>query len=485
MLAVIMTAGMTLTTAWGVSYFDFKDVKGHWAESYLEQAVRDGILNGTSSTTLEPNGTLTGSQMAAILVRSNGLQHFTDFYPGTQPNEWYYYEAAVAYSAGILPADASVDMKSPVTRGQVFIAMRNTFFAEEKTEESEEDILAGFKDAEQLTEEERDAAEVLVCRSVLLGDDRGCLNPGNKISRAEFVALLYRAAAYKTQIDEPGSSNIRNLRISLTADKVAPGERLKASAVITGVENDFVCEAAWIYDRSPLAGYSNSCKYISEGEISACGVTLQFSKRMPLSHRIGLLIMYTDPVSGEKTYVYAEKSVTVQNYSDEYYQEILYKEALKTVSCKYTGGTPDYSTDIKEAFVNGKGYTSKTKYLIWVNLASQKVNIFEKSDGRWSLIHTYRCATGASSTPTPVVETYVTYKEEAWKTSTYIVRPITRFYPNTGYAFHSILFAPDGSGRVVDGTMGKPASHGCVRTEEDGVWWIYYNIPVKTAVIIY
>lgn len=486
-LAAILIVCMTFTGVFAASYSDFNDVQGHWAESYLKRAVEDGILNGTSGTTLEPNGNLTGCQMAAMIVRSCGLQHFTKDYPGTtSAANWYYFEAAIAYSAGILPADASVAMDEKVTRGQVFESVKDTFFRDEKVSEGSETVLDKFADKDKLTDRNRDAAIVLIEKGVLLGDDLSCLNPDKNITRAEFAALLYRALDKGTKPEEPGSDRIKGLKLKLSAGNVEPGGDMIASLKASGVTEDFVCEAVWVYDRVTLSDYTNKAKTISEGTESSCSRHIEFSRNMPLDHRIGFLIIYRDPDTGQDTYVYTEKNVKVRNYPDSYYKELLYNEALATVSCKYSGKrAPDLRGEIKEAFVNGKGYSSKTGYLIWVNLATQKVNVFQGSKGSWTLIHTYNCSTGAPSTPTPVGVTYVTYKQSAWKTSSYIVRPITRFYPNTGYAFHSVLYSPSGSGKVIDGAMGYPASHGCVRTDEEGVWWIYYNIPVNTTVVIY
>ena len=80
--------------------------------------------------------------------------------------------------------------------------------------------------------------------------------------------------------------------------------------------------------------------------------------------------------------------------------------------------------------------------------------------------------------------TYVTYKQTNWTTESYTCRPIVRFYPNTGYAFHSRLYYP-GTDHIKDASMGFPVSHGCVRMMDEGINWIYNNIPTKTTVVIY
>ena len=177
-------------------------------------------------------------------------------------------------------------------------------------------------------------------------------------------------------------------------------------------------------------------------------------------------------------------------FPKSHYKDAVYEEALNTVSCVYKGNYTssyniDYSAEIKEAFVEAKKYSSKTQYLLWVNLATQKVNVFTGQKGDWQLIKTFRCASGSRSTPTPTGVTYVTYKQNGWYTNKYICKPIVRFYPGTGYAFHSVLFDPKGSGRIIDGSMGFPVSHGCIRMMPSDINWLHATIPLNTTVVIY
>ena len=85
----------------------------------------------------------------------------------------------------------------------------------------------------------------------------------------------------------------------------------------------------------------------------------------------------------------------MNNYSASYYDNLeksaLEKEALATVSSRYRGNYTssydiDYSPEIKQAFVHAKGYSSRTGYLIWVSLATQKVNVFGGFKGNWDLM---------------------------------------------------------------------------------------------------
>ena len=103
---------------------------------------------------------------------------------------------------------------------------------------------------------------------------------------------------------------------------------------------------------------------------------------------------------------------------------------LNLVSSTYRGNyttsyavNNDYSTLEKEIWINAKGYSSKTQYLIWVNRAYPHANVFQGSKGNWKLIKSFLVGIGAPSTPTPTGLTTISYKSAGgWTTSTYTVR---------------------------------------------------------------
>ncbi len=146
--------------------------------------------------------------------------------------------------------------------------------------------------------------------------------------------------------------------------------------------------------------------------------------------------------------------------------------------------TWDYSTPVKEAYVNQvKKLGSSSRYLIWISLWTQRVNIFTGSKGNWTLYRTYQCASGANNRPTKVQDTRILYKASRWEYDGFYVSHVSDF-DNDGRAFHSMLKAYDGN-YFVDATMGRPVSHGCIRMPDAGCQFIYYNCPVGTTVIVY
>lgn len=143
----------------------------------------------------------------------------------------------------------------------------------------------------------------------------------------------------------------------------------------------------------------------------------------------------------------------------------------------------DYTTAVKEEYV--RDYASETNYLIWVSRQNQKVYVFYGEQGSWELIHNFICATGKPGHETPVGVTYITYRQTGWFTSSYTVAPVVRFYPGSGYAFHSREYYPHGSTKLLEADIGYPVSHGCVRMLDEDVTYIYNWVPGNTTVIVY
>lgn len=289
---------------------------------------------------------------------------------------------------------------------------------------------------------------------------------------------------------DPGLSGVT---ISMgVPTKVTAGGSLVTQVTFQGVTDPKICSAQWYKNGKPLANYSNDNFQLTADAVSRITTYFTFTKDMDTSVTMGFKLTYENPSTGETEEKYIEKTVPIENYSDEWYYQRDVNRILNLVSSTYRGNyttsyavNNDYAAYEKEVWVNAKGYSSKTQYLVWINRAYQHVNVFQGSKGNWKLIKSFLVGTGAASSPTPTGLTTVSYKSAGgWTTSTYTVRPVVGFYPGTGYAFHSRLCYP-GTDTEYDFSAGYPVSHGCVRMYKNDIKWIYNNIPVGTTVAIF
>ncbi len=157
-----------------------------------------------------------------------------------------------------------------------------------------------------------------------------------------------------------------------------------------------------------------------------------------------------------------------------------------------------YSNAEAEAYVNYKGFSSPTKYLIWINTYCQYLYVFTGSQYNWTVQNRYLCSTGMPGTfqdfkdPTWIrhSETILGVHTVSRKQHTWIFAPDQYAYYATvirgsGGAIHSWLYYPSTMQKWNAGTLGKPASHGCVRVDIANAKYIYDRIPIGTPCIIY
>ena len=190
---------------------------------------------------------------------------------------------------------------------------------------------------------------------------------------------------------------------------------------------------------------------------------------------------------GNKVYLSSKTSkaitVTPRQYRDKNYNKLL---ASQVRSIGYVGNkciytTKKYSTEVKTAFVNYKGYSSKTKYLIWISHYTQQVSIFQGSKGKWKMIRTFICATGTVKNHSPRGVFKITYKEKGWFYTSTKELYVTHYKGRN--SFHTRPLWNNGS--VQNPTIGKPASHGCVRCYNQDAKYIYDKMPIGTTVVSY
>lgn len=153
----------------------------------------------------------------------------------------------------------------------------------------------------------------------------------------------------------------------------------------------------------------------------------------------------------------------------------------------------DYTRSVKEDYVNKKGYTSKTKYLVWLCTYTQRVYTFKGSKGKWVCIRTDRATTGRFSHPTPGIsqanrsakrgQVYKRKSKVMMVTEQgrqYYFKKASYFAP--GISFHTgTWWANNGKRR---GTVtSTPGTFGCIRMYDKGAAYIY-KLPMHTSVVV-
>jgi hypothetical protein len=114
--AKILVGGAHLNDEVGPHTQAFTDVDDGWANPYIAVALKHKLVYGTSATTYNPLGQITGAEVMAILVRMLGSQYEQDA-QSRPKTEWYDGYVAVAKEHGLLYPNFQAD--TPATRAEV------------------------------------------------------------------------------------------------------------------------------------------------------------------------------------------------------------------------------------------------------------------------------------------------------------------------------------------------------------------------------
>jgi len=151
----------------------------------------------------------------------------------------------------------------------------------------------------------------------------------------------------------------------------------------------------------------------------------------------------------------------------------------------------DVSTDMSvassnqlEAFANEKSFESKTKHLLMVDIARQKLYIFEGKIGAWVLVNSFDCSTGTNTSPT--TRGSFSLKDRGEWFYSYRLESGAKYWIrfNGHYLFHSIPMDKHKNILKGEDVVGIRRSNGCVRLLIEDMRWIYENISDGAAVVI-
>ena len=191
LLALILTCSLSVTAFASLEDTGFSDVDADdwFAESAVY--VRDnGVMNGTSDTAFNPNGTTSRGQIAAILYRAAGspaVSGAADF-PDVTAGAYYADAASWAAANGIVTgySDGTFGPSDPITRQQLAAILwryAGSPAAESGTDYADESAIASY--AVTAVDWARDTG-------VITGRDGNVFDPTGRATRAQAAVILHR-----------------------------------------------------------------------------------------------------------------------------------------------------------------------------------------------------------------------------------------------------------------------------------------------------
>lgn len=166
---------------------------------------------------------------------------------------------------------------------------------------------------------------------------------------------------------------------------------------------------------------------------------------------------------------------------------LLVKEHLKEYSLNIAKNNKElkkYYKKINKEKINDIDIKSNTEQFLFISIEEQKIYYYEKSQNQWVLKNEFICGTGQEGTETPVGIFKVGAKGE-WFHSPKFNKGGKYYTQFDGeFLIHSVPYYPD-KVKVWEEKLGRPVSHGCVRTSTEDAKIIYEKVLYGSTVIIY
>lgn len=189
LLVIAMIAGV-LPFAFAANVGPFTDVKDtDWFASNVQYVYDNGLMNGTTTTTFEPESNLTRAQTAVVLWRIAGQPAPTAKAPFTDlVDAWYRDAIAWAAEQKVVNGrgDGTFDPAGFITREEL-VTMIWRYAGEAASEQD----LSNWPDADKIYDYAAGAMKWAVETGVINGKD-GKLAPKDNATRAQFAAIIER-----------------------------------------------------------------------------------------------------------------------------------------------------------------------------------------------------------------------------------------------------------------------------------------------------
>ena len=190
---MVLAGAMLLpSNAFAADLSQYKDFPNDWSAKSLEQAIDDGLLNGSNGM-IDAKGLLTRAQMAAIVSRAFDAAKTAslDDYRDVLPSAWYYSDMGKAVKMGAFQgANGLLNPDAPITREEAFTVLARAFALEGGGSAT----LKDFVDGGTVSSWASESVAALVAGGYVNGAN-GMLNLKNNITRAEFAKVITGMAA--------------------------------------------------------------------------------------------------------------------------------------------------------------------------------------------------------------------------------------------------------------------------------------------------
>lgn len=176
----------------------FLDLQGYdWAKPSVEFLRHSGVTNGYSATRYGPSQQISRGEFTLMLYRALGFRGDggTISYTDVPPTSYYAEAIAAAKQLGIAEgsSDGAYYPDLPISRQSALSMVYRALEAMgREVPLVSVSVLNSYADSGEVSSYAKTAMATMVYMGIVRGDNYGCLNPADPISRAEMAVVLHR-----------------------------------------------------------------------------------------------------------------------------------------------------------------------------------------------------------------------------------------------------------------------------------------------------
>lgn len=168
---------------------ELTDIKGHWAEDYIEYGVQTGYINGYLDSTFKPDNSVSRAEFSKMINSALGITKKSDItFKDVNDSDWFYPEIQKALYAGYVTGyeDGSFLAQNTITRQEAAVILSRI-----ATRPETEKKIDSFKDCSDVASWAKGAFEFAFSKGYFTGNDLGQLQPNAVLTRAQAAKILY------------------------------------------------------------------------------------------------------------------------------------------------------------------------------------------------------------------------------------------------------------------------------------------------------
>lgn len=186
-------ANIDLPSQNGDSKGAFSDIKGHWAESAINELAEKGIVNGVGESAFEPDGGITNAQFLAMVSRAAGLaeKQYRGGLNDVSVNDWFAPAVQSALDNGLLDhmiVDGGFKPNMPITRENMAYLAVKAYEIKKGAKADTSDL--SFTDKERISDDKKEYVGKSLVLNMISGYPDGSFMPLNGATRAEAAAIV-------------------------------------------------------------------------------------------------------------------------------------------------------------------------------------------------------------------------------------------------------------------------------------------------------